>query len=678
MHGVSVEEFLSRATSMDADLEWVHPEDREHYRYTTRQLQKTKGIVELEYRIIPTGGGEIHVRERGVAVVNSAGVHLRSYGFIQDITNLKAAENALLDLHHRQEELLEQRTEELRRSEQRYAFAISGSEQGVWEWDIQTSGNYLSGQWKRILGYADNELPNEPGTFVRIIHPDDLQNVETAVRAHLKNRERYDIDHRVLRKDGTPIWVRARGHAIWDAENHPLKMGGTISDITEYRRLLENARYYAERDQLTGLYNRHYFTRSADQFLKDRGPDCVFCGVAILDLDEFKEINDCHGHPAGDSTLVTIAERLVREVGNRGIVIRLGGDEFAIVFCLKVERQSPETFFHQLLEALSKPISWHGFVFECTASAGLAIKNPNKPSNATELLQHADLAVYDAKASGGNCVRSFTEDLLTSALDRTKTLSTARSALAEDRFVVCYQPKIDLKTLKLAGFEALLRRTNDDGSLVSPADYIEVFEDSVLSCRIGNMVRRQLFEQAAVWKNDGFDFGHIAFNISPPEFQANQRDFRFVDDLVRSITDTGLEPENIHVEVTEDVLFTEKRQSVAGFLGRLRESGIKVALDDFGTGHASLIHLKEAEFDLIKLDISFVRSMLTSQADMAIVETVCSLADKLEKQIVAEGIETKQQLMALQKLGVSFGQGYLIGHPLPAEAAQEVAQNLSI
>lgn len=677
MHGVSVDEFVTRATSMDADLEWVHPEDRDLYREKTRQLRKTEQIVDLEYRIIPDGGGEIHVRERGMAVVDQNGVHVRSYGFVQDITSLKKAELALREVHHRQESLLEQRTAELKKSEERFAFAISSAKQGVWEWDMETGFNYLSEQWKVFLGYSEEDLPNGHDMFARVVHPDDSRRIDKAFRAHIKDRVPFDFSLRMVHRDGTAIWVRARGHAVWDDNNRAVKMGGTVSDITAYRALLDTARYNAEHDQLTGLYNRHYFARIADETLEHHTADCAACGIAVLDLDGFKEINDSHGHPAGDSILVTLAERLVNIVGDHGIVIRLGGDEFAVVFHLHKHEEDAQAFFERLLEDLARPVSWNGFLFECTASIGLALAGADNGTNATELLQHADLALYAAKETGGNQIEWFTEDLLAAARKRTYALADARRALSEDRFVLCYQPKTDLGSMRLSGFEALLRRRESDGTLTAPAGFMEVFEDSVLARRVGEMVHRKAIEQAASWRKAGFEFGHIAFNISHKEFQAYQGDASYAGTLLASIANAGLDPEHIQVEITEDVLLDSGRQSVTDMLGHLREIGVKVALDDFGTGHASLVHLKEAEFDLIKLDVSFVRSMLTSKVDMAIVETLCDLAERLDKEVVAEGIETAEQLETLKGLGVTYGQGYLIGRPLPAGPAREAAINRS-
>jgi len=676
MHGVSVEEFMHRATCMDADLEWVHPDDQEYYRKTTRQLRATKDIVELEYRIVKTGGGVINVRERGVAVVGDGGVHLRSYGFIQDITSLKSAETALRDLQRQQEDLLDQRSRALKLSEQRYAFAITGADLGVWEWDMETEHNYLSGQWKEKLGYQPEDLPDGPGLFARIIHPEDVTKVEEVFRDHLKHRTPFDVPMRMQRKEGDFIWVQAKGHAVWNRNGRATKMGGTVSDITEYRNLLESARYHAERDQLTGLYNRHYFMRIADEILDGQQAEKTSRGIAVLDLDGFKEINDCHGHAAGDCALVAISERLVRLVGQSATVIRLGGDEFAIVFCRSCPWADTQALFEAVLEEVAKPIAWKGFIFECSVSVGIAAKEPAAATTADDLLQQADLAVYDAKAMGGNAVRFYSDDLLTAALNRTNVLSSARQALSDDRFVLCYQPQVDLKTHRLAGFEALLRLRGEDGSLALPGEYPEVFEDSVLACRIGEMVRREAIRQAAIWQRDGFEFGHIAVNISAPEFQAYQRDLRFVEEFLEAIEAAGIAPSQIHVEVTEDVLLTSRRNTISEMLQHLRKSGIKVALDDFGTGHASLIHLKEAEFDHIKIDTSFTQSMLTSDVDLSIVETVCTLASKLNKDVIAEGIETVEQLAALQTLGATYGQGFLIGAAQPAESVQDTLERM--
>ncbi|WP_099866813.1 putative bifunctional diguanylate cyclase/phosphodiesterase [Pararhizobium haloflavum] len=535
-------------------------------------------------------------------------------------------------------------------------------EMGAFDYDMRTGRTRWSDSMKRIHEIeGDIQSTNDFSHLKQFYSRKDLAQYVRAVRHAMETRQTVDIEASIRTAKGAKRWVRVR--VGFEYENgEPVRRFGIMQDVSRQKRMVDRLDYLANRDPLTGLYNRNYFLRQADQFLAAH-PDRLR-GVAILDLDGFKSINDSYGHGAGDACLKVVAARLREYCNNTSILVRPGGDEFTIVFARNGDSDDTLARFEGLRQAVGQPIEWKGLTFQVSVSIGLALwDGGRKAMTAMELVQQADLAVYKAKASGRNCVASYSSDLHRTALKRFNLISRARQAIERREFVLFYQPKVRLSDQKLVGFEALIRWRQDDGNFKTPGHFLAALEDPEMSRRIGAFVIEAAVEQARAWRAIDFDFGHIAINVSSSQFAGRS----FVDDLMARMDAACLAPTDIQVEVTEGVLLSTSG-TVDVALRRLSERGIKVAFDDFGTGYASLVHLRQFEIDIIKLDMSFIQSMLTSQADMAIVQTVLLLAERLGKTVVAEGVETDMQMEMLRVNGCQFAQGYLFSPPVHPDA----------
>lgn len=534
-------------------------------------------------------------------------------------------------------------------------------EMGAFEHDMRTGEMRWSQSLKNIHEVDDDEEINFSIGFShlkRFYSKREFARYLEAFREAISTRSTIDMETQLRTAKGRKRWVRLKVGFEFEGDE-PVRRFGMMQDISRQKRLHGRLDYLANRDPLTGLYNRNYFLRTADQFLAES--ESPVCGVAVIDLDAFKSINDSYGHAAGDACLKAVARRLKEVAGSRCLLVRPGGDEFTIGFVHDPMCGEIAAFFETLRDLIQKPIEWRGMTFQVSASIGIATRKAGVQQHALELVQQADLAVYKAKAAGRNCIASYSADLHQTALKRFNVLAQSRQALAERQFVLFYQPKIALADRSLSGFEALLRWRKPDGSYAAPGQFAAALDDPEMSRRLGSYVMEESVEQARRWRAEGFDFGNIAINLSSSQFVGSS----FVDDLLAHVRDARLDPGDIQVEVTEGVLLSTGASSVASGLKRLSDNGIKIAFDDFGTGYASLIHLRQLEFDIIKLDMSFVQSMLTSAADMAIVQTVLLLAHRLGKTVVAEGVETEMQLDMLRSYGCRFGQGYLFSPPKP-------------
>lgn len=548
-------------------------------------------------------------------------------------------------------------------------------EMGAFEHDMRTGEMRWSQSLKKIheVDDDDEEIKSsfDFAHLKRFYSKRDRARYIDAVREAVRTRSTIDMETMLRTAKGRKRWVRLKVGLEFEGDE-PVRRFGMMHDITREKRLHARLDYLANRDPLTGLHNRNYFLRTADRFLAEStGP---ICGIAVVDLDGFKSINDSYGHAAGDACLKAVARRLKDAAGPRCLLVRPGGDEFTIVFDHQPNGGDIDSFFETLRDLIQEPIEWKGVTFQVSASIGIATRDVHALPHALELVQEADLAVYKAKAAGRNCIASYSSDLHQTALQRFNVIAQSRQALAERQFVLFYQPKIALADRSLSGFEALLRWRKPDGLHIAPGQFAAALEDPEMSRRLGSYVMEQAVEQARRWRAEGFDFGNIAINLSSSQFVGSS----FVDDLLTRVHDAKLDPGDIQVEVTEGVLLSTGASSVASGLKRLSDNGIKIAFDDFGTGYASLIHLRQLEFDIIKLDMSFVQSMLTSAADMAIVQTVLLLAHRLGKTVVAEGVETEMQLDMLRSYGCRFGQGYLFSPPKPpADVVRDWSRSLA-
>ena len=536
---------------------------------------------------------------------------------------------------------------------------------GVWECDLKDE----------MLRWTDGvydlfELPR--GSVIDRaqalgFYAEDSRNRLEVLRARaIEQRSGFTFDARIKTAKGNDRWMRLTVN-VESESGVAVRIFGMKQDITAEKTLWDRTRYLAEFDTLTGLANRAMFqARLVD--LPAEGSDLCLAGALLLiDLDGFKHVNDTFGHALGDQCLQEMALRLRLLCHDAELVARIGGDEFAVLMRAGMDRQAIEDFAELMLEELHRPIQRFEQSFQLGASLGIAVPEPTRPYRPAELFTEADLALYAAKAAGRNTFRVFTPEMKRKADQRSKTVRNISKALAAEQLDLYYQPKIGLADGRLAGFEALLRWRRPDGQVLAAGSFQPALEDPELSNRIGLWVIDKALWQARNWNRAGCDFGHIAINLSSSQF----RNPRFADDLIERIARFGLRPDMIEVEVTEGVFLSQETDRVRKLLERLKTSGVRIALDDFGTGYASLVHLRTYPVDIIKIDRSFVLNCLDSTHDRAILEAMIGLGLRLGKDIVAEGIETGEQLAWLKTSGCQMGQGFFISRPVPeAEAAR--------
>ena len=430
-------------------------------------------------------------------------------------------------------------------------------------------------------------------------------------------------------------------------------------DITEKKKIEDQVQWQALHDHLTGLPNRAHFQAQLEERIAAQGEDCF--AVLMVDIDDFKLVNDTLGHDAGDTLLSTIAQRIASALRDKDFVARLAGDEFAVILNEVRSETGVTAVAQRIFDNLREPWMHDGRLADCRVSIGASIARTHSV-DATELLKNADIALYAAKARGKGQLAVFQSGMKATVEKRSKQLALARQALRSDLIVPYYQPKIDLAKGNVSGFEALLRWRHARGGIQLPSTIQAAFEDMELGGEITECMLSRVLWDVSHWLDQGLDFGHVAINLTAA-------DLRQADFATRLLTrlDTQSIPHNcLQVEVTETVFLGRSAGYVERTLQTLHDTGIKVALDDFGTGYASLSHLKQFPVDIVKIDRSFLQDLGQNPQSQAIIATVVGLGHSLNIEVVAEGIETEEQLRYLVTGGCTFGQGHLFGKAMPA------------
>ncbi|MEW5965475.1 MAG: EAL domain-containing protein [Pseudomonadota bacterium] len=548
--------------------------------------------------------------------------------------------------------------------EERWRFALDSTGAGVWDLDVPAGRILLSSRCKSILGYADDEIGDRLEAWHARIHPDDLSVLQATCRPLFDgDGEVFVNEHRKRCKDGSWKWVQSRGMvAARDAEGRPLRIIGTYLDISARKAAEETIRHQAHFDPLTQLPNRRLFLDRLGQDTVKARRDQQPLALLLIDLDEFKEVNDTLGHDAGDRLLQEAAQRIRHCVRDTDTVARLGGDEFTVVLTELSDRTHVEDIAQKILDRLAEPFQLGDEVVYVSASLGITLY-PNDADDIDTLLKHADQAMYAAKKQGRNRFSYFTAALQEAAQARLKLSRELREAVAGNQFVVHYQPIVELASGRIRKAEALLRWQHPAGGLISPATFVPLAEDTGLINTIGEWVSRMSAQQAKAWRERfGADF-QISVNMSPVQFRAEGR--THIDAWMQHLQAIGLPGSNLVIEITESLLL-HAAKDVTDQLFRFRDAGIGIAIDDFGTGYSTLSYLKQFPIDYVKIDRSFVRDLETDPNDMALSRAIILMAHELGLKVIAEGVETAAQRDLLAAAGCDFAQGYLYARPLPA------------
>ncbi|MFT4096576.1 MAG: EAL domain-containing protein [Rhodoblastus sp.] len=430
-------------------------------------------------------------------------------------------------------------------------------------------------------------------------------------------------------------------------------------DITAHKRTEEHLRYLAHHDPLTSLPNRTLLSEKLRSAIaRARRGDKLFA-LHLIDLDGFKAVNDVYGHSVGDRFLQAIGARLREVVRERDTLARLGGDEFAILQSDVGSNYDVAEFAARICEAIAAFADSEIPQMKSTASIGVAI-HPNDGADPEELLRNADLAMYKAKGEGGNAYCLFAADMQARARSAMSLEADLRMALANEEFVLYYQPQFDISTNVITGVEALLRWNRPGVGIVGPGAFLPQAEENGLIIPINEWVLRKACEDARLWQRNGFPMFRVAVNMSPIQFRKKNVPLQ----VARVLSETGLDPRRLELELTENIVMQDI-DAVANDLRELNRLGVSIAIDDFGTGYSSLSYIKKLPVQRIKIDQTFVRNMTQDPNDSAIVRAIITLGRSLGLEVVAEGVETPKHLQGLREVGCELVQGYLLGRPAP-------------
>ena len=456
-----------------------------------------------------------------------------------------------------------------------------------------------------------------------------------------------------------------------------LHVEAAVSRALEHRALLETKRLYERHleekvnylslyDALTGLPNQNFFKSSCERELSAARNGGRKLAAIFLSVDRFKKIYETLGHEAGDKLLREIGSRLTNCVREDDTLAYFGGDEFALLLRQVSGAQSAVKLVGRVLEALKPAFNLDGQELFVSASLGISL-SPDDGADGQTILKNAAAALDRAKQQGGGHFQFYTADMNATALKRLSLENDLHRALEHKEFVVHYQPQVSAETGRLTGMEALVRWQHPELGLVSPADFIPLAEETGLIVPLGDWVLRTACAQNRAWQEAGFAPVQVAVNFSPRQFQQPE----LVEQVRRALGETGLDPSYLDLELTESSIMKDAELTIRT-LHQLKETGVRVCIDDFGTGYSSLSYLKRFPIDILKIDISFVRNSTTDPKDAAIVEAIITLAHSLNLKVIAEGVETEEQLKFLRSLGCDEVQGYLFGTPLPTEALRQI------
>jgi len=456
--------------------------------------------------------------------------------------------------------------------------------------------------------------------------------------------------------------TRPNGRVI-QVDHNPMPGGGyvaTYTDITERKQTEARMRHLAVHDVLTSLPNRTLFLDRLRQALLSARRFQRGVTVLFVDLDRFKDINDHFGHDVGDLMIQEMGQRLSRIIRDSDTAARLGGDEFAIIQTDVQNIEDTIALAQRIIDELCQPFDCRGIRLHSTASVGITLF-PEDGENPEQLVKNADMAMYAAKAEGRNNYRFFLPSMHERVKERKTIEEDLRNALEHDQLELYYQPKIDCRTERVVGAEALVRWHHPERGLILPGEFISVAEECGLINRLGAWVLEKACRQTRIWRDSSLSDLRIAVNLSPAQFQ----DAELVDSVTKIVKETALPHGTLELEITESILMNNPEKAVST-LKELKELGVLIAIDDFGTGYSSLNYLKRFPVTSIKIDRSFVNDIHVDVDDKAIVDAVIGLGHSLNLEVVAEGVEEVEQLVYLQEKGCDFIQGFLFSKPLPA------------
>jgi len=550
---------------------------------------------------------------------------------------------------------------DLKESRESFALAVSGTNDGIWDWNGISGIAQYSARWKGMLGYTDqdSEIPTTIDAWLERIHPDDRERVLHDWNNYLASRDEFFVcEHRLRRKAGDYLWVLVRGKALRDKNDGVLRMAGSLTDISIYKHQEQAMQYQALHDALTGLPNRTLFYDRVVQAIHLAERENLVFSIMMLDLDDFKQINDTLGHPIGDRLLQDVAGRLEQLFRATDTVSRFGGDEFVVLLSTHDAKQALHAV-SKIRSAFEPTFQIEGYALRIGASIGIATY-PEHGNDVHSLIKRADVAMYAAKKSDDDF--SFYDFTLDANIpNRLEMMTQLRHGIENNQLSLDYQPKVDLRTGVVYGVEALVRWHHPQLGALLPNDFISFAETSGHINTLTFWVIDKAIQQHHQWREQGIELV-IAVNLSV----RNLRDLEFPDKVAACLKAWNVAPNWLELEITESAMMSDPARAHS-VLQQLDEMGVLLSIDDFGTGYSSLAYLKGLPVDAVKIDLSFVVDMMHDKNNAMIVKSTIDLGHNLGIKVVAEGVENEESWKMLRAQGCDGAQGFFICRPVPAE-----------
>ncbi len=606
-------------------------------------------------------------------------IHLKPRPTEVDINS--ASIEALIHLINVSSNEVEKQTQTLKESHQvnkelkeRMELALLGSNDGIWDWNILDNSVYFSPRWKEMLGYQDHELPNVLSTWESRLHPDDIEKTWADATKNINGEtEYYENVHRLKHKDGHWVWIHDRGKVQYDEHGKATRMIGTHTDISEEKenqmKLVHQAQmiqHQAHHDALTGLPNRILFFDRLDQGIIQAKRHKEGLALFFIDLDQFKHINDSLGHQVGDKVLKTVSKRLEDIIRKEDTLSRLSGDEFTVIMSELTHAEDASLLAGKILNILEKPIAIDTHMLYVTGSIGISLY-PQDATDAQSLLKYADTAMYKAKEEGRNNFQFYAAEMTTFALSRMAMKTSLRQAIDNEEFVIHYQSQINASTNTLVGVEALVRWDHPTMGFLMPDEFIPLAEETGMIIEIDQWVMQTAMKSVSQWYKEGLNPGVLGINLSVKQLEKTD----FIQKVETCMKGNDFDPKWLELEITERQMM-KKSDEVITKLHQINDLGISISIDDFGTGYSSLSLLKRLPINRLKIDRSFIKDIPEDKEDVGIVKAIIALAKSLKLSLIAEGVETSEQIDFLIENGCLGIQGHYYNHPLPAEEMRNI------
>ena len=614
---------------------------REHDRRDRALLERPSSTT-YEMRVPLPSGEERQMLYNKVSFVDQRGDVAGIIGVVTDVTRYKETERAL------------------EASEARFRVLAESSLDLISVVDAQGLITYQSPALRHLLGFEPSEMLGRP--ISDLVHPDDAEHAMAALRRVIDTRQSTEpLEFRIRHRDGMWRTFESLGtNCLSNPHIHGVVFNSR--DVTDRKVIQQRIQHLAYHDNLTGLPNRSLLQDRLAHAIARAERTGKRVGVLFIDLDNFKNINDTLGHDVGDELLRQVSRRLTECVRLEDTIARQGGDEFIVLLDAMNEGRGASVVAQKILNALRRAFLLGGTEQHVSASVGISVY-PEDGHDPQTLMKNADTAMFHGKGLGKNTYQYFTAQMNVAVKRRMTLESSLRRAVMQKDFTLHYQPQVDLETGEIIAVEALVRWHSEDGGIVLPGDFIPLAEETGLISEIGEWVLREACRQACEWLAKGLARRRMAVNLSARQFA----DRGFFEMMTRVLSETGLPPELLEIEITESQVMRQTEPMIQ-LLGKVAEMGVQIAIDDFGTGYSSLSYLKRLPIQKLKIDQSFVRDITIDPNDTAIVVAIINMAHSLELETIAEGVETAGQLALLRSKGCRIGQGYHFSPPLSAEA----------